>query len=394
MAERDERQTATTAITTTKKTTISNKQEIEKFYLELLEYESEIEEVSSTQRKFGQWDEIPDSEVLVVVSKPKLSAPLSAEEHLSLLQCALWGGLASIVFFGLLWKVRGKPKPDKPLHKSQPPPSVHVTTDFSETTTTRTNFQQSSPNDSNNKEITYDLYDEGAIAFCLSQDDPLGENLNAPNEPILSDENLQQESTLSVSVAHTETTRTAVTLQQRSTPLSPTTLAHQEKIQAAKQLANDIRLMQGVLREQGLDVALATQVALSLQTSQQLIKSQYYLESRRLMEKARQKHLDRQHSQKQHMEATAATRYDPQWKDKLIERRNRCWDAVFRLIWEVAIAHIGVNIAKSGFQLYNDATHQNSIYPLIQLIVQVVSDTFSLLLSFSSRKMTKIFTHI
>lgn len=187
-------------------------------------------------------------------------------------------------------------------------------------------------------------------------------------EPLPADKNSKDPSSPSQQSEITETTneqdlddaKQIVPTNSTNTPLflddDDSSLARQQTIQAAaNQLVQDIKLVEQVFQEKGLDTSLASQVVVTLHSSRHLVVEQERLEMQRLMLEAHQKHLDRQlslqeqqHHHHQHGVHTTVTTalYDPNWKDKLRDRRDQCWTAACRLIWEVVLAHAIVKLAK------------------------------------------------
>uniref|UniRef100_A0A7S4EHB0 Uncharacterized protein n=1 Tax=Pseudo-nitzschia australis TaxID=44445 RepID=A0A7S4EHB0_9STRA len=116
-----------------------------------------------------------------------------------------------------------------------------------------------------------------------------------------------------------------------------------EKLEMAQQFAQDIRLVQDVLVEHSLDPSMAPQLAMSLQTSQKIIESQRDLSYQTAMLDAHHRQLDRQLSQKQHLESLKCAKYDPNWREKLQAMRDQSyyWNlsngGFGRLWWEVVL---------------------------------------------------------
>lgn len=112
----------------------------------------------------------------------------------------------------------------------------------------------------------------------------------------------------------------------------------QQRLQLARQLVQDIRLVQNILEEHSLDPSLAPQLAVTIQSSQRIIESQRELEYQRALLDNHHRRLDRRISEKQHQERLKAVRYDPNWKEKLDIIRNKSWtfpSSVLRLGWDV-----------------------------------------------------------
>jgi hypothetical protein len=132
----------------------------------------------------------------------------------------------------------------------------------------------------------------------------------------------------------------------------------EKKIQsAASQMAQDIKLVEEALLKNGIADyrSLAPSLAVSLHASQQMMESQQELEARRIFLDVHQNHLDRQLSQRQHEESLQAAKYDPNWKEKLERARDKCWDSVSRLLFEVGAAYQLSKSARPLFRLYNNA---------------------------------------
>ena len=116
-----------------------------------------------------------------------------------------------------------------------------------------------------------------------------------------------------------------------------------EKLQMARQFAQDIRLVQDVLVEHSLDPSMAPQLAMSLQTSQNIIESQRDLSYQTAMLDAHHRQLDRQLSEKQHQESLQGAKYDPNWREKLqvMHDLSYYWNlsngGFGRLWWEVLL---------------------------------------------------------
>jgi hypothetical protein len=117
----------------------------------------------------------------------------------------------------------------------------------------------------------------------------------------------------------------------------------EKKLEMARQVAQDIRLVQEVLVEHSLDPSLAPQLAMSLQSSQHIVESQRSMFYQTAMLDAHQRHLDRQHSEQRHRERLKGARYDPNWNEKLQKTRDQCyyWNTsnggVSRLWWEILL---------------------------------------------------------
>jgi hypothetical protein len=148
----------------------------------------------------------------------------------------------------------------------------------------------------------------------------------------------------------------------------------EKKVQVASQIVQDIKLFQKMLSQEGMDAALAPQLAGQLAGSlqlQQITDSQRELEVRRMCEVAHHRQLDRQLSDQQHVERLQAAKYDPNWKDKLNGKRDQCWNAVSRLLFEVGAAYHFAKLAQPLLRLYT-ADSMVSSQQLIQLVISSV----------------------
>ncbi len=138
--------------------------------------------------------------------------------------------------------------------------------------------------------------------------------------------------------------------------------------ETAIRLVNDIRLVQEVFRENGLDDSLASQVAMRIHSFREAKEVQQEIQLQKLA-------LETQRELLAHQMETSIC-YDPNWKDKLKDRRDQCWNAACRLIWEVAIGHLLVNAAKPVIPLFfSDGQYSSwsSTTRLLQLMFTNVS---------------------
>jgi hypothetical protein len=121
-----------------------------------------------------------------------------------------------------------------------------------------------------------------------------------------------------------------------------TTASSQEhKLLVALEIAQDIKLVEDVLKNEGIvnNQALAAQVAVGWHSLERIIHSQRETEIRRMLLDTHQRNLDRQLSERQHEETLHAATYDPNWNEKLKSKRDKCWDLVSRLVWEGGVAY-------------------------------------------------------
>ena len=138
----------------------------------------------------------------------------------------------------------------------------------------------------------------------------------------------------------------STTLQQHSSnttndvPLSSsftTTMTSQEEQtrKEAHHFSKAVQQAKVALEECGSSPTLAPILAFLQQSRQQ----QEALERTRLLWDYNQKTIDRQLSERQHLETVAAVKYDPNWTEKLTRVHGNCWNAVSRLVFEVGLIH-------------------------------------------------------
>lgn len=144
------------------------------------------------------------------------------------------------------------------------------------------------------------------------------------------------------------------------------------KIQLASKLAKDIKIMEKVLLEEGLDKELAQQLAVGMQTSSALMESQRQIASQRILVDAHQRSLDRQLSQRQHKETIQAAKYDTNWSDKLDKKRDLCWKAATRILFEVTTAFHLVKVIKPVLDVYYWTESNLSMPQVMKLAVHSV----------------------
>jgi hypothetical protein len=130
----------------------------------------------------------------------------------------------------------------------------------------------------------------------------------------------------------------------------------EQKLEMARQLAEDTQLLQKVLQEQSMDPSLAPQLAMCLQSSHHLVQSQRELHYQQAVWTYHQRQLDRQLSEQQHRESIQAIKYDSNWKEKLRHQRDKCWNVsngFFRLVWEVLLIQQAVRGILPVWKHYN-----------------------------------------
>jgi hypothetical protein len=144
-----------------------------------------------------------------------------------------------------------------------------------------------------------------------------------------------------------------------------------DKVNIAKTLVKEMKLFEQALMEHGADKSLASQLAVSLQISQTMIQSQRQLETRRILIDNQQRNLDRQLSQQQHEESIQASKYDPNWSDKLERKRDMCWKATTRILLEVLLAFHFSKLLRPVAKLYQ-VQSSVSFLELTQSILHLV----------------------
>eukprot|EP00934_Nitzschia_sp_Nitz4_P005354 Nitzschia sp. Nitz4//scaffold9_size221794//13816//16691//NITZ4_001314-RA/size221794-processed-gene-0.39-mRNA-1//-1//CDS//3329560905//5344//frame0 len=328
--------------------------------------DSEVEVVSSAKQKFEKMQALlmQDDDVLAVPTKAKIVPRIPSADMRAGYSYKCWASsmgtfaLAMLVAAVIARKFRSN-------SKATSPGAQVVAADLSILTGGETP-PPSRATENNSVEISSETMIETYVKQQRSTESPKVPSLQG--EP---DGHGNEQSALSVQVVHTETTHTSVSIQDCEGPLSPgtPTMTQEEKAQVATRLAQDIRILQEALQEQGLDVAMAAQMAVGLQSSQHLIASQHRMEKRRLILDAHQKQLDRHQSRRQHDEAMAAARYDPQWKEKLEQRRDCCWNAVSRLMWDVSAAQLMVALCRPVVQFHFAGENTNILSTLTLLII-------------------------
>lgn len=143
----------------------------------------------------------------------------------------------------------------------------------------------------------------------------------------------------------------------------------EKKIQMARQIAQDIRLVQDVLVEHSLCPSMATQLAISLNSSQNIVESQREMFYNHSLLDAHQRQIDRNLSERRHRESLQGAKYDPNWKEKLRVIRNKCyyWNICSggfgRLWWEVLLIQqfvLGVVPVWNYYYNYNYSMMKNT----------------------------------
>lgn len=147
-----------------------------------------------------------------------------------------------------------------------------------------------------------------------------------------------------------------------------------DSIQLFAKMARDIKLAENVLAENGVDRSLAQQLAVSIKTSQALMESQRQLETRRMIVDSHHRNLDRQLSQRQHEESLNASKYDPNWNEKLERKRDKCWNATTRIVFEVILIHYLSMMLKPIMESFSSSP-TNNLQELSRLAIYTVSIT-------------------
>lgn len=167
-----------------------------------------------------------------------------------------------------------------------------------------------------------------AVSSNISGDTPILRRVEATNRDIASSraEDIHEETFLLQQTEHLH-----IETQQR--PHLSASIDH--KLEMARQLAQDIQLVQKVLQEQSMDPSLAPQLAVSLQSSRHFVESQRELHYQQAILTHHHRQLDRQLSQRQHQESLQAIKFDPNWQEKLQRLKQQCCNGWVRLWWEV-----------------------------------------------------------
>ena len=142
------------------------------------------------------------------------------------------------------------------------------------------------------------------------------------------------------------------------------------KIQVVTKMAQDIKLVQKVLQDNGVDASLAPHVAISLQTSERIINSQHKVERGRLLFENHQRQLDRQLSERQHQESMQAAKYDPNWKEKLERKRDKCWKVTTRIVIEAICAYKFSNVFRPLWNVYQNQRAMFSVPEVTRMVIQ------------------------
>ena len=153
--------------------------------------------------------------------------------------------------------------------------------------------------------------------------------------------------------------------------ISSSPISMEQKIKA---IAQEIQLYESMLIENGIPKEQASQLAVNLKTSQQLIESQRELELHRLSFEHEHRAYDRQMSERHHRESLQATKYDPNWSDKLEASRDRCIRSLTRLLLEVVLVHHSSRILKPMIDLYR-LKHLLSVMDILSLVGTTICST-------------------
>ena len=126
----------------------------------------------------------------------------------------------------------------------------------------------------------------------------------------------------------------------------------------ASQLVHDIQLVEQIFQKLSIDTSLAVQVAVTLYSSRHFMALAAEAKQHERLT-TQQQHLEERpvsthdHQQMLTMHSSVAVLYDPNWRDKLRNHRDKCWNAACCLIWEVALAHILVKLVRPIVQLFS-----------------------------------------
>jgi len=118
---------------------------------------------------------------------------------------------------------------------------------------------------------------------------------------------------------------------------------HQAALEdAARILAGDIQVVQRVFEQMTLDVSLAPQLAFQLRCSQHLLLAPTAQHQELLLLQQRESI---------HRSATPQSLYDPNWMDKLRQKRDESWNIACRILWEVALVHWAIRVTRPVLQV-------------------------------------------
>lgn len=132
----------------------------------------------------------------------------------------------------------------------------------------------------------------------------------------------------------------------------------------ANEIAQHIKICEEALRRNGVDPSHAPHVAVSLQSME--------FEERRIWLESSHRSMDRQLSERQHIQKLQATKYDPNWREKIQAARDKCWNAVTRLFVELGIAFQFARMLRPLIDIYR----LGSLVSTTQ-ILQIIAGTVS-----------------
>jgi hypothetical protein len=331
--------------------------------------ESEFVLVSSTKQRYELLDAI-DKEIITIAARPKLPkrAPTTCSVSgtlvvfaVILLSCILSRCLHSKRGTCQLETKTGKRKAKQSVD-SQPPKKLREMDELLFTATS------SSPAASPTSSLTVQVQSTTARVDLYS------ESLNDSELPKLVTEPILSSSSRHIS---TNTTTSKESLQVRggdvfidSSTVSRSSrdwMSHSSSHmveQKAIEIAQHIKICEEALRRTGVDPSHAPHIAVSLQNME--------FEERRIWLESSHRNLDRQLSERQHIEKLHATKYDPNWREKLQAARDKCWNAVMRLFVELGIAFQCARIMRPLIGIYR-LGNLVSTTQILQMIAGTVS---------------------
>ena len=227
--------------------------------------------------------------------------------------------------------------------------------------------QSSKPNPSNSSKVKSQK-DDDIPALLLEGSRNIETILEKPIETIKVSAESSSEKELKTSKIKEKTTDHSARKELATLCRSPHSEAN--KIQVVTKMAQDIKLVQKVLQDNGVDASLAPHVAISLQTSERIIDSQHKVERGRLLFENHQRQLDRQLSERQHQESMQAAKYDPNWKEKLERKRDECWKVTTRIVIEVICAYKFSNIFRLLWNVYQNQRAMFSVPEVTRMVIQ------------------------
>jgi hypothetical protein len=341
------------------------------------EEDSEFVLVSSTKQRFELLSAI-DKEIITITSGSKL--PKRAPTPFSvpgtfvvvaviLLSCILFRCLCSNRRPCKLKSETGKRKAKKSVD-SQPPKKLRENNSMDESLFTASSPATASPNSSLTVQVQstttrVDLYSESLNDSELPK---------LVTEPIVSSSSRQLSTNITASKESLQVRGGDMLMDSSTVSLSSGDLMRRSSSnmveQMANQIAQHIKVCEEALRRNGVDPSHAPHVAVTLQSME--------FEERRIWLEASRIKLHRQLSERQHGENLQATKYDPNWREKLHAARDKCWNAVTRLFVELGIAYQFARMLRPLIDVYRLGSLVSTTQ-ILQMIAGTVSKTCGIL---------------